>query len=332
MVNDHEQWLGPTSTSHLPDCDSIGRRYQNFYNNIISTDRRGQTLPPGGSMTRETQVSNLCLQTCTNNPHSDMPFTQQSSTPRAAKNNNSCCRRMHHKMEDIHYQVPQQHYARSLSATPYNNNCNSVNQLTSSNQYIGPLNEELNQLIETKRKRTLMLLMAKEAPRACIEPTSQADEPTLPTAPPASSSSSSESSEIDHLPPSVSVNDLTHSAGTRIMSPIASDYDNLSHHISQQQQQQEKFVDMDTSTPLGGDKLGQDHHQDGGLVSPDKLSNIEHEDEIVVSPSESQNFNTLSLVSDILGDYSQEDNSLVQQLSHEDQKDEGENYTSRSAR
>lgn len=359
------------------DCDLLGRRYLND-NDISERDKNralghtSNTLPPmmvissGGGDRMKTDVSNLYLwnHEINTNPHSEILFTN----PASAANSRQTHTLNYNDDQHHHYQVPQ-HSSRSLSATPYD---------IGTKHPITPLNEELNQLVEAKRKKTLMLLRTKEAPRASIELTSQADDPMLESQP---SLSPSQSNEIDVKPlSSTSISDLNNGATNRVaqgpategvsrtVSPVASDYDNLSNHINQlklEQRQQQQFVDMpaccdNTSTAAHDeagegnngvdakhDKIGDDDNvralndmfkrkesktspEDKKSATkldadnPDNFSSwmVEthnNKDELV-SPSESsQNFNTLSLVSDILGDLSQEDNSLVQQLSRDDQ-------------
>jgi len=128
------------------------------------------------------------------------------------------------------------------------------------------VNDEINQLIEIKRKRTLLLLKAKEAPRASIEVTSP----------------------IEENPIAV---DSDHQSEARL-SPVLSDYENLSSkNLDAINRLDNQALEAKIATYCGDDCGAE-----------------------VVSPSESQNFNTLSIVSDILGDLSQEENSLVQQL------------------
>lgn len=143
-------------------------------------------------------------------------------------------------------------------------------QVPSQSKLTAPtVNDELNQLIETKRKRTLMMLKSKEAPKASFELTSPL-EPELPSLERETSHHLTPDDPSDqHLPPS-----------------DASHYENL--HL--------------------------DGHEPDIEAPGDDQQVIVVTNNSVVSPSESQNFQTLSLVSDGLGDLSQEENSLVQQL------------------
>lgn len=138
---------------------------------------------------------------------------------------------------------------------------------------------ELNQLIETRRKRTLMLLRAKEAPKASVELTSP-DGPDAPDLAPAPEPGRPGSGSGARSPTS------------------ASHYENLSLAQREAAEAHEQQVAAPASKP--------EELQVAGSTQP--------EADLVTSPSESQNCNTLSLVSDVLGDLSQEDNSLVQQL------------------
>lgn len=149
------------------------------------------------------------------------------------------------------------------------------------------IEEELDQMIESKRKRTLLLLRAKEAPRASIELTSPAEEEP----------------------------DCLHLLGVegRARSPaVLSDYENVGDGSSQDELQHDSVLANASTDPDVVDRTDQTDLVGGATQvqqrsSGDQLS--------FVSPSESQNFNTLSIVSDILGDLSQEESSLVQQLS-----------------
>lgn len=146
------------------------------------------------------------------------------------------------------------------------------------------LKEELGQLIESRRKRTLMLLRAKEAPRASVELTSPtAEEPPPPP------------EGLQSLPatPTPGLEGRPRSA-----TPTLSDYENLSHHNLQ-------------SGRLLAEVCQQPEPQPQPQPEPEDLQPVG------VSPSESQNLNTLSLASDVLADLSQEDHSIVQQLAGE---------------
>lgn len=356
---DVEQWMaGRVGTAgHLECCDLLRRRYQNDYipndddhdnlDDSVPSDRPPIFTRRGGSLNRETDLRQPTKHIATITDHNNSPSysetlftTSPKKPPRAINNINNNSNKF---TDDRHYQVPQPQ-ARSLTSTPYHT-------VTSA---ITPLNEELNQLIEAKRKRTLMLLRAKEAPRASVELTSQTDDP------------SSHSLEPPPQPSlTTGVNDLAScpSEAIRVVSPAASDYDNLSDHIKQQQQ----FVDFvsrsdePSSDPLatvdddsGGDdqleavrntdkidveddnvralnslfvnrrKQSPDDKSEHADSGPNEIVSPTRDVDDVISPSESQNFNTLSLVSDILGDFSQDDNSLVQQLSQEDQQQDQE--------
>ena len=120
------------------------------------------------------------------------------------------------------------------------------------------VSEELNQLIEAKRKRTLMLLRAKEAPRASFELTSPLD--------------SEAAGSVEMAMPG--------GGPEQDASSIVSHYENVG----------------------GAGDLRPEQHQ--------VVAQVPNE---VMSPSDSTTLNTLSIVSDALGELSQE-NSLVQQL------------------
>lgn len=141
----------------------------------------------------------------------------------------------------------------------------------------GFVSDEMENLIETKRKRTLLLLRLKEAPRASIEFTS----PTT---------------DDDMMLGQGEGQGLTSTSPMTVLS----DYENLNND------------EDDATRPLMDQPLATE------TVWPEILETASQPGEGVavdISPSEtSQNFNTLSLTSDLL-DLSQEENSLVQQLS-----------------
>lgn len=148
------------------------------------------------------------------------------------------------------------------------------------------LQDELDHLIESKRKRTLMLLRAREAPRASIELTSPIEETPQAT--------------TDHptmLNSADSIERLEDEA-QRCRSPALSDYENL--HAANRCSTPTATATTNHSPPVDGDVCVQ-------IMANNKGQSV-------ISPSESQNFNTLSQASDILGDLSQEENSIVQQL------------------
>lgn len=137
------------------------------------------------------------------------------------------------------------------------------------------VSDELNELIETKRKRTLMMLKAKEAPRASFELVSPV--------------------EPEHLGPPAPIDE----GGPKCGSPSnGSHYENL-HLDEGGAVEEDEQPDCDRHPQLKAD------HSNQQVIVRDNS---------VVSPSESQNFNTLSMASDVLGDLSQEESSLVQQL------------------
>lgn len=149
------------------------------------------------------------------------------------------------------------------------------------------IEEELDQMIESKRKRTLLLLRAREAPRASIEITSPADE------------------EPDCL-------HLLDVDGRARSPAVLSDYENVGAGSSQYELQHDSVLANASTDPEGMDGTDQTGLVDGATQRQQRFS---EEQLSFVSPSESQNFNTLSIVSDVLGDLSQEESSLVQQLS-----------------
>lgn len=165
-----------------------------------------------------------------------------------------------------HYQVPS-------TTNNINNNNNTTYAAVIHHQVARrspTVNDELNQIIETKRKKTLLLLKSKEAPKASFEKTSPVDEV---------------SSSQATFPPDTILDRPS-------SSPVLSDYENVSsHNLNSNGVMEQEYK------PLNRD------------VSKDE------EEADILSPSESQNFNTLSIVSDVLGDLSLEDHSVVNQLS-----------------
>lgn len=188
-------------------------------------------------------------------------------------------------------QQPSTSRRRHLNATPLTTQTEASNQTSTTNHYseihstpVSPadqleaghyqvpasvfsqpnVEDQISHLIEHKRKKTLLLLRSKEAPRASIEQT------------------------VDDLPICNEEDELTtDSARPNTCSPTnISEYENLN--------------------------VGRLDDDDRAVYNSQQVGQAEID---VISPSESQNFNTLSIVSDILGDLSQEENSLVQQLS-----------------
>lgn len=122
------------------------------------------------------------------------------------------------------------------------------------------LRDEMDQLMESKRRRTLIMLRNKEAPRASFEQTSQMEDEPL-------------------LVNSHQTDGLAEDGAKAESATCLSEYENMtpSRHID--------------SAPTGVDTCD------------------------LISPSDSaHNFNTLSLVSDVLADIGTEDHSIVNQL------------------
>lgn len=145
--------------------------------------------------------------------------------------------------------------------------------------------EEMRQTIDAKRKRTLKLLMRKEAPRASIEQTSSIED--QPTSSAASITSSSNDGDAILRPSS---------RNTQTKSPVSNSssvYDNI-------QRQPPETLPLLEAEPQD---LQQQQQQQQQL-----------DDSIINSPSESANLNTLSIVSDVLADVANEDHSVVHAL------------------
>lgn len=171
-----------------------------------------------------------------------------------------------------HYQVPNN--AKNTKDS------GSVQQLPTA----ALVSEEMNQLMETKRMRTLEMLRSKEAPKASFELTSPVIERYDDLAGLALITNHAQDQSNYSLTKEQGTRDILGSPDSHQTN--ASYYENAGNHDStnEKQQQQEQSADREPS----GESL--------------------------MSPSESQNFNTLSLVSDVLGDLSHEENSLVQQV------------------
>lgn len=140
---------------------------------------------------------------------------------------------------------------------------------------------EMSQLIEHKRKRTLMLLRSKEAPKASIELTSPITDPDLD---PISDSQSTGAKQPEERKSPACVSYYENADGSAM-----DDQAKQIALISTFGQQQER--------PSSGNSTSKETTRDEGVNNEES--------------------NTLSLVSDILGDLSQEGNSLVQQLSRD---------------
>lgn len=273
------------------NCDQLfRRRYQNdtnkFANNQKSSNLRSSTAN----------------QSISTNPYSEIvtPTTPVPSTSSAVEGgviNNTTPSGLGH------YQVPQIN-ANATYAAVIHHHHNQRHHHPFNPRGAPSVNDEVNQIIETKRKRTLLLLKSKEAPKASFEITSPVEEtgslqlqPAPSQLPPQLSSSSStalfpETALIEQRP----------------NSPTAlSDYENVDTNTTNNLDNTEEPHQKHRSL----DKLEQDISQD---IDQTTIRDCE-EDPSFVSPSESQNFNTLSIVSDILGDLSQEDHSIVNQLS-----------------
>lgn len=180
------------------------------------------------------------------------------------------------------------------------------------------LDDELGQLIETKRKRTLLLLKAKEAPRASFEQTSPSDE----TAPPESLS------DMPKRPGEVTPpqdHGEHYQSDSRPISPM-SDYENLvlvDNRPDSCPIELRAVPDRISGVSQVNDSSGDERHPtnvtnmelDHGANNDDNHQQQQPSGSPIVSPSESQNFNTLSIVSDTFGDSSQEESLLVNQLS-----------------
>lgn len=145
---------------------------------------------------------------------------------------------------------------------------------------------EMNQLIELKRKRTMTLLRSKEAPKASFELTS----PT-----------GNSDTILDDL--SISEEDFS---GDARSAGCVSYYENADSS-SVMERLNQIALSLQSSRPKSPVDLKQ--HYSEGSSDQDKL-----EGGITSGTDEA---NTLSIVSDILGDLSQEGNSLIQQLSRD---------------
>lgn len=239
-----------------------------YYNN--SFRRRDQNAPPPPPLTSPTR-HNYIAKLATNIPSSDVLQTKMEDT--SNQYSEIIQKQQQQQQQDSsnrygHYQVPSASFA-TYSKVP-------------------SVNDEVNQLIETKRKRTLLLLRAKEAPRASFE----------------------QNSSIEEQSPLMDQNgDGDDEERADTCSPtVLSEYENLNltNHINTNNDND--GIDSAKVNLIDGIEEKKVEEKLIPQTQADQLADI-------VSPSESQNFNTLSLVSDVLEDFSQDDNSLVQQLS-----------------
>lgn len=197
-----------------------------------------------------------------------------------------------------HYQVPPTNTNTTYAAVIHHHHHHHASPTGAPS-----VNDEVGQIIETRRKRTLLLLKSKEAPKASFEITSPIEETGFlppPSPPPLALQPPQQLSSSTTL--------LTETAPfeQRPISPtVLSDYENVNTNLNLDDNN-----DVELLRHRSLDKLDQDISQDIDQTAKDC-----EEEQSVVSPSESQNFNTLSIVSDILGDLSQEDHSIVNQLS-----------------
>lgn len=168
-----------------------------------------------------------------------------------------------HNSQVCHYQVPS-----TASNRVKGNDSESVQD------------EMSRQLIEIKRKRTLKLLKAKEAPRASIEVTSPLGEDDGETL------------------------------------AVLSYYENMSDNVGDSNRSLASPIELKPESPSPPpDHFSAEvtaHADDEGQAVAEGSSQAKS---FVISPSESQNLNTLSLISDIQGDLTQEGDSIVQQSS-----------------
>lgn len=265
------------------NCDQLfRRRYQNDSNKFANNQKSSNLR----SSTADHSIST--------NPYSEIltpttPVPTSSSAIEEGTLNNTASDGFGH------YQVPSMNANATYSAVIHHNH--SIISRGAPN-----VNDEVNQIIETKRKKTLLLLKSKEAPKASFEITSPVEE----------------TSSLQLSPPQLPLQSLLSSSSTalfpktalieqRTSSPTAlSDYENVNTNTN----------NLDNEEPY--------HQKNRSLDKLDREVSLDidqtttkdcQENSSVVSPSESQNFNTLSIVSDILGDLSQEDHSIVNQLS-----------------
>lgn len=274
------------------NCDQLfRRRYLNDINKFANSSNNNQT-----SFNLRSATANQSIST---NPYSEIltPTTPVPSSSSGVVEGGGVSISNYTPDGLGHYQVP-----------PTNTNTTYAAVIHHHASPIGApsVNDEVSQIIETRRKRTLLLLKSKEAPKASFEITSPIEEtgllpppppPPLPLQPPqrqllSSTTLLNETAPIEQRP---------------ISPTVLSDYENLNTNLN--------LDDNNDAEPQlrhhrSLDKLYQDISQDIDQTAKDC-----EEEQSVVSPSESQNFNTLSIVSDILGDLSQEDHSIVNQLS-----------------
>lgn len=240
-----------------------------------------------------------------------------------------------------HYQVPATLAAGATAtataagaATAYAT-INTLNGNCSNSYRSAPsINDELNQLIETKRKRTLLLLRAKEAPKASVEQTSSADDDTQMVADNLScdgACSPALLSDYENLSNNYLDQEEGDGEGEEAAKCLVQKSSRENHHLSrgeenspalkkeietrdmpamedQQQQQQQTDSNKWLQNKEEVQEPSKEGKDQGGCKEDSKATGF------VVSPSESQNFNTLSESSDVLADLSQEESSLVQQL------------------
>lgn len=229
--------------------------------------------------TTDYTTNNLDLCDRSNNLYSEILLTTHPTTPVPLEQTT--------QLVD-HYRVPST--TAQANSTP--TDTTAIYATTSS-----ALNDEVNHLIEAKRKRTLLLLRAKEAPRASVELTSPIDDVLR------------RQMQLNSL----ALAPLDHQRTIGACSPIVSEYENISITEMQRGLNEDHLAQTTKQTssphPIEAEHDGAniEHHHDNPDTSGEATS--------LVSPSESQNLNTLSLTSDLLGDLSQEESSLVQQLS-----------------
>lgn len=246
----------------------------------------------------------------TTNPYSEILLSPSTPVPSAG----SASDREHTPLavaSTSYYQVPSSPSA--IYATVHGNRQHQIHM----SPHQSTVKDEMNQLIDSKRKKTLLLLKAKEAPRASFELTSPTEEETT------TSSNSVNANQLER----------SHSSST-LESPVMSDYENL--YLSRNDVDTLKAEPVDSrENTISNNKKKKKKKETASdckrVVPPstssrvdlrggksdacESVPNIEEDAESIATPSELQNLNTLSIVSDILGDLSHEENSLVQQLS-----------------
>lgn len=346
MANGDRLLVGSPAAGNCSHSETLGRRYQNNDNSEeIATSSNhccDDTILATNIANTNTNVSqnisfrnNNNQQPIINNTYSEI-ITPASATPTPQSHlepPNKNTLPDEETIDGSHYQAPAASVAyavvqQSIKGAP-------------------SVNDERNQLMESKRRRTLMMLRDKEAPRASIEQASPTDE-NNPIRSSPNTQDNRRAGQLDdgneeeeeeplllerrgraEITGSPVISDYENVGPNNTTSAINSNYrddDDADHHqrAFQQPTTDQKNPNETCNMAIGGlnndlssSAFGQPKPLEPELAIT-RLNELEEQCESFVSPSESSqtnNFNTLSLVSDILGDLSQEEDSIVQQLS-----------------